>query len=151
MKVYPAVKNTAKGLMNVCSELLYFRNIKRFLVVEFCWDLRLTLQNHTTGSKRFRNGCDTSRSLEKLSGIYSHVQRQNTKGFCIVSWLDIITYPKRIRSWSKPSHASTSSKSRISMVHKFYSAFGEISRVVYYELLKPNGTITGSRYRQQLI
>ena len=61
--------------------------------------------------------------------------------------------PKRRKSWGVPGHASTSTaKSNIhgSKVTALYLVGCQLG-IVYYELLKPTETITGDRYRMQLM
>lgn len=60
--------------------------------------------------------------------------------------------PKRKKSWGMPGHASTSTTklnihgSKL-MLYFWWDQVG----VIYYELLKSNETITGDRYRTQLM
>jgi len=60
--------------------------------------------------------------------------------------------PKKRKSWGPPGHASTSTAKpnlhgKKLMLCIWWDQFG----VVYYELLKPNETITGALYRTQLM
>lgn len=60
--------------------------------------------------------------------------------------------PKRKKSWGLPGHASTSTAKRNIhgsklMLCIWWNHLG----VIYYELLKPNETVTGDRYRTQLM
>lgn len=85
------------------------------------------------------------------------LQRQKRKGFLhrIVTgdekWIHYDN-PKRRRSWGKPGHASTSSaKPNIHGSKLLLCIWWDQQGVIYYELLKPNETITGERYRLQLM
>ena len=60
--------------------------------------------------------------------------------------------PKRRKSWGYPGHASTSTaKPNIHGSKLMLCIWWDQLGVVYYELLKPNETITGDRYRTQLM
>jgi len=60
--------------------------------------------------------------------------------------------PKKRKSWGLPSHASTSTaKPNIHGKKLMLCIWWEQLGVVYYELLKPNETITGALYRTQLM
>ncbi|GFX93718.1 mariner Mos1 transposase [Trichonephila clavipes] len=60
--------------------------------------------------------------------------------------------PKRRKSWGYPGHASSSSaKPNIHGSKVLLSIGWDQLGVVYYELLKPTETITGDRYRTQLM
>ncbi|GFU65146.1 mariner Mos1 transposase [Trichonephila clavipes] len=60
--------------------------------------------------------------------------------------------PKRKKSWGYPGHASTSTaKPNIHGSKVMFSIWWDQLGVVYYELLKPTETITGDRYRTQLM
>jgi len=60
--------------------------------------------------------------------------------------------PKRKKSWGPPGHASTSTaKPNIHGAKLMLCIWWDQKGVVYYELLKPNETITGERYQQQLM
>lgn len=85
------------------------------------------------------------------------LQRQRRKSFLhrIVTgdekWIRYDN-PKRKRSWGKPGHASTSSaKPDIHGLKLLLCIWWDQQGVIYYELLKPNETITGDRYRRQLM
>lgn len=85
------------------------------------------------------------------------LQRQKRKGFLhrIVTgdekWIHYDN-PKRRKSWCKPGHASTSTaKPNIHGSKLMLCIWWDQLGVVYYELLKPNETITGDRYRLQLM
>lgn len=85
------------------------------------------------------------------------LQRQKRKGFLhrIVTgdekWIHYDN-PKRRKSWGKPGHASTSSaKPNIHGSKLLLCIWWDQQGVIYYELLKPNETITGDRYRLQLM
>ena len=85
------------------------------------------------------------------------LQRQKRKGFLhrIVTgdekWIHYDN-PKRKKSWGKPGHASTSTaKPNIHGSKLMLCIWWDQLGVVYYELLKPNETITGDRYRLQLM
>jgi len=58
--------------------------------------------------------------------------------------------PKRKKSWDKPGHASTA-KPNIHGSKLTLCIWWDQLGVVYYELLKPNETITGDHYRLQLM
>ncbi|GFX19561.1 mariner Mos1 transposase [Trichonephila clavipes] len=58
--------------------------------------------------------------------------------------------PKRRKSWGYPGHASTSTAEPNIHGSKVMLSIGW-DGVVYYELLKPTETITGDRYRTQLM
>lgn len=85
------------------------------------------------------------------------LQRQRRKGFLhrIVTgdekWIHYDN-PKRRKSWGHPGHASTSSaKPNIHGSKLLLCIWWDQQGVIYYELLKPNETITGERYRLQLM
>lgn len=85
------------------------------------------------------------------------LQRQKRKGFLhrIVTgdekWIQYDN-PKRKKSWGKPGHASTSSaKPNIHGLKLLLCIWWDQLGVIYYELLKPNETITGDRYQLQLM
>nr|QXJ78550.1 putative DD34D transposase [Kaburagia rhusicola] len=85
------------------------------------------------------------------------LQRQNRKGFLhrIVTgdekWVHYDN-PKRRKSWGKPGHASTSTaKPNIHGAKVMLCIWWDQLGVIYYELLKPSETITGDRYRTQLM
>jgi len=60
--------------------------------------------------------------------------------------------PKRRKSWVKPGQPSTSTaKSNIYGFKLMLCIWWDQRGVIYYELLKPNETITGERYPTQLI
>ena len=60
--------------------------------------------------------------------------------------------PKRRRSWDKPGHASTSSaKPNIHGSKLLLCIWRDQQGVIYYELLRPNETVTGDRHRVQLM
>lgn len=85
------------------------------------------------------------------------LQRQKRKGFLhrIVTgdekWIHYDN-PKRRKVWGKPGQASTSlAKPNIHGSKLLLCIWWDQLGVVYYELLKPNETITGDRYRKQLM
>jgi len=85
------------------------------------------------------------------------LNRQKRKGFLhrIVTgdekWIHYDN-PKRRKSWGKPGHASTSTaKPNIHGSKLLLCIWWDQVGVVYYELLQPNETITGDRYRLQLM
>lgn len=85
------------------------------------------------------------------------LQRQKRKGFLhrIVTgdekWIHYDN-PKRKKSWGKPGHASTpSAKPNIHGSKLLLCIWWDQQGVIYYELLKPNETITGDRYQLQLM
>lgn len=85
------------------------------------------------------------------------LQRQNRKGFLhrIVTgdekWVRYDN-PKRRKSWGKPGHASSSkAKPNIHGAKVMICIWWDQLGVIYYELLKPGETITGDRYRTQLM
>lgn len=60
--------------------------------------------------------------------------------------------PKRKKSWGPPGHASTSTAMpNIHGKKLLLCIWWDQLGVVYYELLKPNETITGAVYRTQLM
>ncbi|UYV82194.1 hypothetical protein LAZ67_21001313 [Cordylochernes scorpioides] len=60
--------------------------------------------------------------------------------------------PKRRKSWVKPGHSSTSTaKQNIHGKKLMLCILWDQLGVIYYELLQPNETITGERYKQQLM
>ncbi|GFW03660.1 mariner Mos1 transposase [Trichonephila clavipes] len=83
--------------------------------------------------------------------------RQRWKGFLhriVTGDEKCIRYdnPKRRKSWGYPGHASTSTaKPNIHGSKVMLSIWWDQLGVVYYELLKPTETITGDRYRTQLM
>lgn len=85
------------------------------------------------------------------------LQRHNRKGFLhrIVTgdekWIKMEN-PKRKRSWGYPGHASTSTaKPNIHGSKLMLCIWWDQLGIIYYELLQPNETITGDRYRLQLM
>lgn len=85
------------------------------------------------------------------------LQRQKRKGFLhrIVTgdekWIRYDN-PKRKKAWVKPGQPSTSTaKPNIHGSKFMLCIWWDQIGVIYYELLKPNETITGDRYRRQLI
>ena len=85
------------------------------------------------------------------------LQRQNRKGFLhrIVigdeKWVHYDNF-KRRKSWGVPGNASTSTvRPNIHGVKVMLCICWDQLGVVYYELLKSRGTITGGRYRTQLM
>lgn len=85
------------------------------------------------------------------------LQRQKRKGFLhrIVTgdekWIRYDN-PKRKKSYGYPGHASTSTaKPNIHGSKLMLCIWWDQMGVVYYELLKPNETITGDLYRTQLM
>lgn len=85
------------------------------------------------------------------------LQRQKRKGFLhrIVTgdekWIHY-SNPKRKKSWGQPGHASTSSaRPNIHAAKVMLCIWWDQDGVIYYELLKPNETITGEHYRTQLM
>jgi len=80
--------------------------------------------------------------------------RHKQKGFCIVTGEKWIHYdnPKKRKSWRPLGHASTSTaKSNIHGKKLIFCIWWDQFGVVYYELLKPNETITRALYRTQLM
>ena len=60
--------------------------------------------------------------------------------------------PKRRKSWGLPGHASTlSARPSIHAAKVMLCIWWDQVVVIYYELLKPNTTITRERYRTQLM
>lgn len=85
------------------------------------------------------------------------LQRQKRKGFLhrIITgdgkWIHYDN-PKRKKSWGMLGHASTSSpKPNIHGSKLLLCIWWDQQGVIYYKLLKPNETITGARYRLQLM
>ena len=85
------------------------------------------------------------------------LERQRRKGFLyrIVTgdekWVHYDN-PKRRKSWEVPGHASTSTtKPNIHGSKVMLCIWWDQLGLVYYELLKPTETITGDRYRMQLM
>ena len=85
------------------------------------------------------------------------LERQRRKGFLrrIVTgdekWVHYDN-PKRRKSWGVPGQASTSTaKPNIHGSKVMLCIWWDQLGVVYYELLKPTETITGDRYRTQLM
>lgn len=85
------------------------------------------------------------------------LERQKRKGFLhrIITgdekWIQYDN-PKRKKSWCKPGKPSTSiAKPNIHGTKVMLSIWWDQRGVVFYELLKQGETITGERYRQQLI
>lgn len=85
------------------------------------------------------------------------LQRQRRKGFLhrIVTgdekWIHYDN-PKRKKSWGPPGHQSTSTaKPNIHGSKLMLCIWWDQIGVLYYELLKPNETIDGQRYRLQLM
>ena len=60
--------------------------------------------------------------------------------------------PKRKKSWGLSGHASTSSaRTDIHAARVILCIWWDQVGVIYYELLKPNETITGKQYQKQLM
>lgn len=60
--------------------------------------------------------------------------------------------PKRRKSWTMPGEPSTSTVRRFTNRSKvMLCIWWDQTGVLYYELLKPSETVTGDRYRQQLL
>lgn len=60
--------------------------------------------------------------------------------------------PKRRKSWVDPGQPSTSTPKRNIHEHKvLLCIWWDMKGVVYYELLKPNQTVTAEHYQHQLI
>jgi [histone H3]-lysine36 N-dimethyltransferase SETMAR len=85
------------------------------------------------------------------------LQRHKRKGFLhrIITgdekWIHYNNL-KRKKSWGPPGHASTlTAKPNIHGAKLMLCIWWDQKGVVYYELLKPNETITGERYQQQLM
>lgn len=85
------------------------------------------------------------------------IQRQKRKGFLhrVVTgdekWIRYDN-PKRKKSWCKPGESSKSTpKPNFHGAKVMLCIWWDEVGVVYYELLKPSETITGDRYRQQLM
>ena len=85
------------------------------------------------------------------------IERQNRKGFLhrVVTgdekWIHYDN-PKRKKSWGLPGHASTSTaKQNIHGKKIMLCIWWDQVGVVYFELLQPGETITGDRYRLQLM
>ena len=85
------------------------------------------------------------------------LQRQNRKRFLhrIVAadekWVHYDN-PKRRKSWGMPGHASTlTARQNIHGAKVMLCIWWDQLGVVYYELMKPSETITGYRYRTQLM
>ncbi|GFX89030.1 mariner Mos1 transposase [Trichonephila clavipes] len=80
---------------------------------------------------------------------------QRRKGFLEGDWgQKWVRYdnPKRRKSWGYPGHASTpTAKPNINDSKVTLSIWWDQLGAVYYELLKPTETITGDRYRTQLM
>ena len=83
--------------------------------------------------------------------------RQNWKGFLhriMIGDKKWVHYdsPKRIKSWGMPGHASTSkARPNIHGTKVMLCIWWDHLGVMYCELLKPSETITGDRYRMQLM
>ncbi|GFX50826.1 mariner Mos1 transposase [Trichonephila clavipes] len=100
---------------------------------------------------------DSCQTQQELSGSLGLLARQRRKGFLhrIVTgdekWVRYDN-PKGRKSWGYPGHASTSTaKPTIHGSKVVLSIWWDQLGVVYYELLKPTETITGDRYRTQLM
>lgn len=99
-----------------------------------------------------------SRDVERRLCICEQLlQRQKRKSFLhrIVTgdekWI-YYSNPKRKRSWGEPGHASTSTPKRNTHGQKIMlSIWWDQLGIIYHELLQPNETITGDRYRLQLM
>lgn len=85
------------------------------------------------------------------------LQRQQRKGFLhrIVTGDEKWIYydnPKRKKSWGKPGHVSESTpEPNIHGSKLLLCIWWDQLGVIYHDLLKPNETITGDRYKTQLI
>ncbi|GBP51064.1 Mariner Mos1 transposase [Eumeta japonica] len=83
------------------------------------------------------------------------LQRQKRKGFLhhIVTgnekWIHYDN-PKSRKSWSKPGHVSIPSAKSNIHGSKLLCIWWDQQGVIYYELLKPNETISGERYQLHL-
>ncbi|GFW73434.1 mariner Mos1 transposase [Trichonephila clavipes] len=103
----------------------------------------------------------TQKAISKRLKVMGMIQKQGNwqrrKGFLyriVTGDEKRVCYdnPKRRKSWGYPSHASTSTvKPNIHGSKVMLSIFWVQLAVVYYELLKPTETITGYRYRTQLM
>lgn len=85
------------------------------------------------------------------------LQKQNRKSFLhrIVTgdekWIHYDN-PKRRKSWGRPGHSSNlTPKANIHAKKLMLCIWWDQVGVIYYELLQPNQTITGERYKQQLM
>ncbi|GFX33518.1 mariner Mos1 transposase [Trichonephila clavipes] len=112
-----------------------------------------------------QDSCQTQQELSGSLGVTQQaiskrlklLARQRRKGFLhrIVTGEEKgVRYDnsKRRKSWGYPGHASTSTaKLNIHGSKVLLSIWWDQLGVVYYELLKPTETITGDRYRTQLM
>ncbi|GFT08649.1 mariner Mos1 transposase [Trichonephila clavipes] len=112
-----------------------------------------------------QDSCQTQQELSGSLGVTQQaiskrlklLARQKRKGFLQriatgdEKWVRYDN-PKRRKSWGYPGHASTSTaKPNIHSSKVMLSIWWDQLGVVYYELLKPTETITGNRYRTQLM
>lgn len=89
--------------------------------------------------------CELLLQRQKRKGLLHRIVTGNEK------WIQYDN-PKRKRSWGKPGHASTSTaKPNIHGSKLLLCIWWDQQGVIYYELLKPKETITGDRYRLQLM
>lgn len=99
-----------------------------------------------------------TRDIERrLFACEQLLQRQKRKGFLhrIVTgdekWVSFDN-PNRGKSWGYPGHASTSTaRPNVHGGKVMLCIWWDQLGVLYYELLKPNETVTGDRYRKQLM
>lgn len=99
-----------------------------------------------------------ARDVERrLFACEQFLERQKRKGFLhrIITgdekWIHYDN-PKRKKSWVLPGQPSTSfAKPNIHGMKLMLCIWWDQRGVIYYELLKPNETITGERYRTQLM
>ncbi|GFS99847.1 mariner Mos1 transposase [Trichonephila clavipes] len=81
--------------------------------------------------------------------VNSCLQGKDGRDFCIEKWVRYDN-PKRRKLWGYPGHASTSTAKPNIQGTKVMLSIGWLG-VEYYELLKPTETISGDRYRTQLM
>ena len=103
--------------------------------------------------------CRTNWSREMLNGVCllvnSCLKGKDGRDFCIALWLGtkngfITIIPSAENHGEFPAMLPRRRPNRIFTAPRSCSVFGGTS-VVYYELLKPTETITGDRYRTQLM
>ena len=80
----------------------------------------------------------------KWKGFLHHIVTDDEK------WIHYDN-PKKRKSWGPPGHASTSTAKQNIHGKKMLCIWWDQRGVVYYELLKPNETITGALYQTQLM
>ena len=98
------------------------------------------LWNFSTRVERRFFACEQLLQRQKRKGFFSRIVTGDEK------WM-YYSNPERRKSWGLPGHASTSSaRPNIHAAKVMLCIWWDQVGVIYYELLKPNETITAERY-----